>query len=221
MQRPEAGKIERLDPLWPAQITVAVAILLGLALPDKLTIGPGWLLPACEGALLLALVVTAPSPQMRDHPLRRYFRMGLTGLVSAVNLVSLLLLVHYLVSRGHTPPRPLLLGGIVLWVTAILLFSVWYWELDRGGPIERRLRGEDPPDFLFPQMGDAAEWAPRGWEPRFGDYLYLAFTNATAFSPTDTMPLTQTAKLLMAAQAFASLTTIALVVARAVNILGN
>jgi hypothetical protein len=103
-------------------------------------------------------------------------------------------------------------------VTNVLLFTVWYWELDRGGPLARRGEQLQPADFLFPQMTDANFGGP-GWLARYVDYFYTSFTNATAFSPTDTMPLTATAKLLMAAQSLASLITIGMVFARAVNIL--
>jgi hypothetical protein len=106
----------------------------------------------------------------------------------------------------------------VLWVTNVLLFGVWYWQLDGGGPVARKLKRKPHPDFLFPQM-TARAFAPRGWEPSLPDYLYLSFTNATAFSPTDTMPLTPMAKALMAGQSLVALTTIGLVFARAVNIL--
>ena len=146
--------------------------------------------------------------------------MTLIAFVSLVNVVSLVLLIHYLLHhtarRGEG--RPLILAGIVLWVTNVLLFGLWYWELDRGGPIDRALRPDAFPDFLFPQMTDAAKFAPPGWMPDLLDYLYLSFTNATAFSPTDTLPLTAWAKLTMMVQSFISLVTVALVVARAVNI---
>jgi hypothetical protein len=104
-------------------------------------------------------------------------------------------------------------------VTNVLIFALWYWELDRGGPVLRALDRGKRPDFLFPQMADD-RWAPPGWMPGFVDYLYVSLTNATAFSPTDTMPLTAMAKMLMGVQAVASLVTVGLVVARAVNILG-
>lgn len=158
---------------------------------------------------------------MRNTPRRRQLRMTLIGLVSLVNVVSLVLLIHYLLHPGTRPERgrPLILAGIVLWITNVLLFGLWYWELDRRGPRERATNPDVLPDFLFPQMSDAARFAPPGWTPGLVDYLYVSFTNATAFSPTDTMPLTRSAKLLMTAQSLASLLTIGLVVARAVNIL--
>jgi hypothetical protein len=106
----------------------------------------------------------------------------------------------------------------VLWVTNVLLFGLWYWELDRGGPLARMATPDAMPDFLFPQMTEPRH-SPAGWMPGLIDYLYLSFTNATAFSPTDTMPLSSIAKVLMTAQSLASLLTIGLIVARAVNIL--
>ena len=159
---------------------------------------------------------------MRHSRLRRRLSLALISLVSAVNLVSLFLLVHYLLhhnANAQVKGRPLILGGIVLWVTNVLLFGLWYWELDRGGPIARAMTPETLPDFLFPQMTER-RYAPPGWMPELTDYLYVSFTNATAFSPTDTMPLTAIAKILMTTQAIAALVTIGLVVARAVNILG-
>jgi hypothetical protein len=113
----------------------------------------------------------------------------------------------------------LIFSGVALWVTNVLLFGLWYWELDRGGPLERARRSRLAPDFLFPQMADAAPFTRPNWVPGLVDYLYVSFTNATAFSPTDTMPLSQTAKSLMTAQSVVSLLIVVLVVARAVNIL--
>jgi len=112
----------------------------------------------------------------------------------------------------------LIFAAVVLWVTNVLLIGLWYWQLDRGGPLARALHPETPPDFLFPQM-DKPEYAPPGWMPQLIDYLYVSLTNATAFNPTDTMPLTQIAKVLMSVQSIVALVTIGLVVARAVNIL--
>jgi hypothetical protein len=144
--------------------------------------------------------------------------MGLIGLVSAVNLYSLFQLVHYLLQGGKAGGHALVVAGAVLWSTNVLLFGLWYWELDRGGPMRRMLEPDALPDFLFPQMTEPRV-APPGWIPGLIDYLYVSFTNATAFSPTDTMPLTAMAKILMTVQSLASLVTVGLVVARAVNIL--
>jgi hypothetical protein len=210
--------LDRWFPHLGPQLIVLAAILLDLSLSEKITIGPAWLLPSLEGALLLALVIASPHPRMRDAALRRRIALGLIGLVSLVNIVSLVLLCHYLLHGGKEGGRPLIGSGIVLWVTNVLLFGLWYWEIDRGGPLARELGTERKPDFLFPQMTEKRYSSP-DWMPGLVDYLYVSFTNATAFSPTDTMPLTQTAKWLMSIQALAALVTVGLVVARAVNIL--
>jgi uncharacterized membrane protein len=215
--------LERLDPFWAPQLVVAGALILDLSLPEKFTIGPTWLLPAVEGLLLVGLVAMSPNRRMRHSSARRNVAMFLIGLVSAVNLFSLVELCRFLLrhDRGVDGHR-LILTGVVLWVTNVLLFGLWYWQLDRGGPVARALNENEPPDFLFQQMtDDGARFAHKDWKPTLIDYLYVSFTNATAFSPTDTMPLTPTAKLMMATQSLASLVTIGLVIARAVGILGG
>jgi hypothetical protein len=212
------GTLSRYDPYWGAQSLIAAAILLDLSLSEKLTVGPNWLLPSLEGLALLGLTSASPHPRMRLSPLRRHLALALIGLVSAANSVSLVLLCDLLL-RGHpTDGRRLIASGMVLWVTNVLLFGVWFWELDRGGPVARAQPESDVPDFLFVQMTEP-RFAPAGWAPGLIDYLYTSFTNATAFSPTDTMPLTPMAKLLMTVQSLTALVTIGLVVARAVNIL--
>lgn len=226
--RRELGRLDRRvakgDPLWPAQLAVAIAIGLHLALSDKVVIGPQWLVPAVEGLLLVALVLIAPSRASRlgwRH--QRGLLWSILGLVTLTYLTSLGLLVHYLVTGGQVHGGNALIGsGVVLWVTNVLLFSVVYWDLDRGGPLNRyKKKGKVWPDFQFPQMENPG-LTPlhERWQPTFLDYLYMSLTNATAFSPTDTMPLSQTAKLLMGLQGTAAIVTLGLVVARAVNILG-
>jgi hypothetical protein len=127
--------------------------------------------------------------------------------------------VNHLIGGQAAGGRALILAGMGLWATNVLLFAVWYWQLDRGGPEERFQAPDAPADFSFPQMENPG-LAPAGWRPGFMDYLYTSLTNAMAFSPTDTMPLTHTAKLLMGIQSVTALGTLGLVVARAVNILG-
>ena len=212
-------RVEHGDPFWPSQLAVAIAIGLNFAMSAKLTIGPNWLLPGVELALLLVLVVVAPARATRHSPVRRRFALTVIGLVSLTNIVSLGQLVHYLINGGAVSGHQLILSGTVLWGTNVLLFAVWFWELDRGGPVVRFRDPDALADFQFPQMENPG-LAPPGWRPGFLDYLYTSLTNATAFSPTDTMPLTHTAKAVMGMQSVAALATVGLVFARAVNILG-
>ena len=220
MNRDVRATLTRYDPYWGGQLVLAAAILLQLSLSDQLTVGPYWLLPAMEGLVLVALSIASPHPRLRHSPLRRHLALTLIGVVSAANAYALVMLVHFLLRGGRVSGHALIGSGVVLWVTNVLLFGVWFWQLDGGGPLARKLKRKPHPDFLFPQMtGDVRQFAPRGWEPTLLDYLYTSFTNATAFSPTDTMPLTPMAKALMTGQSLVALTTIGLVFARAVNIL--
>jgi uncharacterized membrane protein len=223
--RREPVEIEALEAvnrgllIWGSLAVVAIAIALDVLLPSKLRLGPRWLLPGLEAVLLVGLAVASPSRRARHYKRRRAVVLTLVALVSATNAVSLALLVHFLVTGGHDTGKDLILSGALLWVNNVLIFSLWYWELDRGGPVERMRDAPDPPDFLFVQMS-TPELASKDWVPSLVDYLYLSFTNSTAFSPTDTMPLTPMAKSLMAGQSLVALITVGLVVARAVNILG-
>jgi hypothetical protein len=210
--------VQRWDPYWAGELVIAGAILLDLSLADKLTLGPSWLIPGLEALALAGLLAASPRPGMRDSLLRRRLALTLIAIVTAANSYSLIVLCHYLLQGGKAQGRPLIGSGIVLWVTNVMLFGVWYWQLDGGGPRARIRKRRPHPDFLFVQMTER-EFAPRGWHPTLLDYLYTSFTNATAFSPTDTMPLTPMAKALMAAQSLTALATIGLVFARAVNIL--
>jgi hypothetical protein len=186
-------RLERGDPYWPAQLAVATAIGLNFVLSERVTVGPTWLLPSVEGVLLVALVVIAPARATAHSRGTRRFALAVIGLVSLANTVSLGLLIHFLINGGQAGGHKLILSGAVLWATNVLLFAVWYWEMDRGGPVARFLDPHPIRDFQFPQM-ENPQLAPADWRPGFVDYLYTSLTNATAFSPTDTMPLTQTAK---------------------------
>jgi uncharacterized membrane protein len=206
------------EPVWPAQATVVGAIVLQLTLPGRLTAGPVWLLPSLEAVLLVGLGIASPAQLQREHTRRRQIALGLTALITAANVYSLIELsrelLHHQVKNGYG----LIIGGMQIWLTNFLIFALWYWEMDRGGPGARAAGHDGSPDFLFPQMNDDRVLEP-SWRPRFIDYLYLALTNATAFSPTDAMPLTRSAKAMMTTQSMVSLVTIVLVVSRAVNIL--
>ena len=150
--------------------------------------------------------------------LRRRIALVLTSFVSAANAASLALLAHELLHKSPANGRSLITSGTLIWLTNVIIFGLWYWELDRGGPGLRAEGHDGPPDFLYPQMTDD-RIEPISWRPQFLDYLYVSLTNATAFSPTDTMPLTPAAKSTMGLQALVSLVTLGLVVSRAVNIL--
>jgi uncharacterized membrane protein len=212
---PPRGSVESI---WPAQMTVLAAIVLQLTLPKRLTVGPAWLLPALEAVLVIGLLAATPRQLEQEHNLRRRLAVGLVALVSAANVFSLVELTHYLLHHNVENGHELIVAGVVIWLTNFLIFGLWYWEIDRGGPGKRAVGHDNPPDFLFPQMADD-RIEPREWRPKFIDYLYVSLTNATAFSPTDTMPLTPMAKSIMGVQSIVSLVTIGLVVSRAVNIL--
>jgi uncharacterized membrane protein len=197
---------------------VLTAIVIQLLLPGPLTAGPSWLVPSLEGVLLAGLVVITPNVLEDEHPRRRRIALGLTAFVSAANIFSLGALTHYLLHHNVSNGRSLIVAGVLIWLTNLLIFGLWFWEIDRGGPGRRASGRDGPPDFLFPQMSDD-RIEPRDWRPKFFDYLYVSLTNNTAFSPTDTMPLTPMAKGVMGAQSVVSLLTIGLIVSRAVNIL--
>jgi uncharacterized membrane protein len=208
------------ESFWPAQATILASISLQLFLPSRLTVGPPWLIPALEAALLFGMFMATPRQLEHEHPLRRRVALGLTAFVSAANIYSLATLTHFLLHHNVGNGRELIVAGVLIWLTNFLIFGLWYWELDRGGPGKRAAAHDGPPDFLFPQMSDD-RIEPRNWRPKFIDYLYVSLTNATAFSPTDTMPLTAGAKCTMGAQSLVSLVTIGLIVSRAVNILAS
>jgi hypothetical protein len=199
----------RSEPHWPPLLIILVAIALQVALPDRLFVFSRWILPPLETIMLLALFFGAPQQLQGPHSLRHRLTLITTILASVGNGIALVELCHFLFIHNVPQPHQLILAGALIWLTNVMIFSLWYWEADRGGPGLRAAALDEEPDFLFPQM-TVLELFPV-WRPRFVDYLYVSLTNATAFSPTDTMPLTPEAKL--------SLVTIGLVVARAVNIL--
>jgi hypothetical protein len=207
------------EPFWPAQLAAAVALALYVTLPHELIMGPRWLVPGVEGVLLVGLVVTTPTRHYSQSPRRRAIVIALLVLVSAATLASLILLAHYVLAGSRAAGDSLIFAGGVLWLTTILVFGIWFWELDRGGPGMRSGPDRRRPDFLFSQMREVSAGEP-GWRPRFADYLYTSFTNAATFGPADGVPLTTLAKSLMALESLIALTTLLLVVSRAVNILG-
>jgi uncharacterized membrane protein len=213
-QQPTAG-----EHRVPVAVAVVVAIGLQVALPAHLAFRPTWLLPVLEAAFLVGLVVANPRRINRSSTRLRTASLALIAVISLANAWSAGHLVNGLVrGKEGSDAASLLINGLEVYLTNIIVFALWYWDTDRGGPVARA-QGQRPfPDFLFPQMTNR-ELAPADWGPTFVDYLYVSFTNATAFSPTDVMPLARWAKILMLIQSGVSLATVALVVARAVNIL--
>jgi hypothetical protein len=200
-------------------VAVIAVIAVQLLLPDRLILHPRWLVPGIEIALAVGLVVANPVRLTRDHPALRYAGLALVAAMTVANAGSAALLIARLLdgTAGHDAAS-LIRNGAAIYATNIVAFGLWYWELDRGGPMRRAGGDRQHTDFLFAQMTQP-DVAPPDWEPAFLDYLYLSYTNATAFSPTDTLPLSRWAKMLMLGQSAIALATIALVVARAVNIL--
>jgi uncharacterized membrane protein len=222
---PAWRRATRGESRWPASLAILAMIALQLRLPDDLTPAGRFVLPGVELVLLVVIVAVNPRRINRVQPGVRILGLTLIGLASLVNAWSVVRLVTGLLDGKFMAPiavadqaGTLLTSGANIWLTNVIIFALWYWELDRGGP-GSRATGEDPdPDFLFPQMAESSIDFHH-WEPEFVDYAYVSFTNAAAFSPTDTMPLTRWAKLAMIVQSAVSLVTAVLVIARAVNIL--
>jgi hypothetical protein len=207
------------EPRWPAIVAILAVGSLDLALRSDLVFGPPWLVPGAVGLLLIPAIV---SHRLGRHHLDRVFGFVITTVLTLGMIASLFLLVAGLPSRRQTAGQ-LLLSAVSLWVTNILVFALWYWRLDAGGPHGRDARPtHEQGAFLFPQMTMAPNLrkatGQQVWSPRFADYLFLAFNTSTAFSPTDTPVLTPWAKVLMMIQSFVSLGVLVLLAARAVNI---
>lgn len=211
-------KREYNDPLWHVQSAVVIALVLQILLPPKLVVGPRYFVPIIEGLLLIGLTVATPSEYSSYSRTRRTVAIVLILLTSIANAISLFLLVHYLTAGGKAEGKELIFAAVNIFITNIIAFGLLYWEMDAGGPGVRHSATPKLPDFLFPQL-DVKSVMPPGWIPTFLDYLYISATNSTAFSPTDALPLTHRAKMLMLSQSLVSLITVALVTARAVNIL--
>jgi uncharacterized membrane protein len=216
---PAWRRVTRGETRLPVTLAVLAAISMLAALPDRIAPHPRWLLPGLAFLLLVGLTVANPTRIDRQSRALRTVSLVLIAVISIANAATAARLIVDLVrGTGIRTPGELLLTGAAIWLTNVIVFGLWYWEFDRGGPAARAHAVKPYPDLLFPQM-TAQELTPPDWEPEFVDYLYLSFTNATAFSPTDVMPLSRWAKLTMMAQSAVSLMTVALVIARAVNIL--
>lgn len=200
-------------------VAPSIAALIGMllngflyfVLPSNVIFGPNWLLLVAETVFVLPLLIDILTPWNLSHKARHFLVLAPLGLSTVALIGGVALFILTLPSQSHA--TNLLRAAVVLWCFNILVFALWYWKLDGGGPLQRHLSGHHAADFLFPQQANGQPWAPQ-----FFDYLFVAFTTATAFSPTDTMPLTRTAKGLMTIEAILSFTVIAFLVARAVNI---
>ncbi len=207
------------EPRWPVTIAILAALAMQITLPHQVQLKHLWILPTLGVLLLVAITVANPRRITHVSTSLRVAGIALIASISAANITSAARLVGHLVDGTlQGDARRLLATGGAIWFTNVIVFALWYWELDRGGPIARMIGAATHIDFLFPQM-QSPELAPSNWETGFVDYLYMSFTNAAAFSPTDVLPLTRWAKLTMMFQSMISLGTVALIIARAVNIL--
>jgi uncharacterized membrane protein len=219
---------DRPEPRWPVSVAVILAIVFQRLLPSSLALHPIELHYALFGLEIALMIILFAANPIRIERMSRPIRTAsitLIFLITAANAASAVSLVHEIVSN-HLPTNvtpqgaaiDLFLSGAAIWGTNVIAFALWYWEFDRGGPVSRLQGLREFPDLLFTQMSEP-ELTPPGWGPRFVDYLYFSFTNATAFSPTDVLPLARWAKLTMLVQSVLSLVLGVLVIARAVNIL--
>jgi hypothetical protein len=205
---------ETVVPSLAALVGILLTGLLYLVLPPNLIIGPNWLLLVVEGVFVVPLVIDIVTAWDLSHTARRLLVLVPLGVSTVALIAGVALFVLTLPADRHA--TNLLRAGALLWCFNILVFALWYWEVDGGGPWKRHLAGHRAADFLFPQQA-----AGQSWVPHFLDYLFVAFTGATALSPADTYPLTRLAKGLMMVEAVLSLAVVGILIGRAVNILGG
>jgi uncharacterized membrane protein len=205
---------ENVVPSVAALVCILVTGLLYLALPSNVIIGPNWLLLVIEAVFLVPLMIDILTAWELSHTAKRTLVLVPLGISTLALVLGVALLILTLPNIRQA--TNLLRSAALLWSFNILVFALWYWELDGGGPWKRHLSGHHAADFMFPQQANGKSWAPH-----FLDYLFVAFTGATALSPADTNPLTRTAKVLMMIEAVLSLTVVGVLIARAVNILGS
>jgi len=205
------------EPRWPASLALVACVALYLLLPNRLVVGPHWLLPVLV-ALPLGPLSARKHRQPDESVWIRHATIALIALVTLANVTSMGLLVHHLLVSQVSQGRKLIYSAVAVWLTNVIVYGLWFWEVDRGGP-HRRASGEKlQVDLQFPQM-ENPNLAPEHWRPHFTDYLYTSFANGTSFAPADAMPLTFRMKVLFTTESVVSLVTIAVVAARAVNIL--
>lgn len=212
-------KNRHIEPVWHVQAALLITILLQLFLNGDLTIGPNALIVGIELALLILLIFIQPKTRAAVTRLRRSIAISLIALISLANLGSLALVIRDLFGGSIIDGKHLILSALAIYITNIIIFGLWYWELDSNG-VQGQSTDVAPIDFLFPQMTVPDSKAASGWAPTFFDYLYLSVTNGTAFGTNDSAPLTHRAKFLMTLQSLISIVIIALVITRGVSILG-
>lgn len=218
--RPVVRRFTEGESRIPVSIAIGVAIALQYFLHSRVALHPRFVLPTIAALLLLGIVAANPGRLDHRSKLLRALTLLLIAVMSLANMVSgAKLIVDLIRGEGIHDAGDLLLAGGAIWLTNVIVFALWYWMFDRGGPVARLLSPAIYPDFLFPQMGLEGHLAQPQWKPDFVDYLYLSFTNATAFSPTDVMPLSRWSKLTMMLQSSVALLLAILVIARAVNVL--
>ena len=201
---------------WPPLIAILVAGALYAVLPSNYVLAGrwfGWIIPSLE--VVLVIVAASAPPRAESHRLRN-IGITLAVLITVANASSLVTLIVGITQEHGLQGRDLTWAAINIWVTNIIIFAVWYWEMDGGGPRQRAERAVGYADFLFPQYQLPEPWT---WRPAFLDYLYIAFTNASSFAPADSLPMTTRAKAMMALQSIISLGVILIVAARAISIL--
>ncbi|MFY9783609.1 MAG: hypothetical protein WAK12_08780 [Acidimicrobiales bacterium] len=205
------------EPRWPVALALVVCAGLYVLLPSRLAVGPKWLLPVL---VVLPLIPISWRRQRHpdDEPWVHYLAVSLVVIITLANFVSVVLLIHHVFYAAQIKGRQLLYSAATIWVTNVIVFGIWFWEVDRGGPLKRSSAHPRLPDLQFPQMSEPS-LAPSNWRPRFVDYLYTSFANGTSFAPADAMPLTFQAKALFGLEALISFVTIAVVAGEAVNIL--
>ena len=213
-------RIDKPEPRWQALLAFLAIGAIYLALPRTLVVGPIWLLPT---VIVVLLVPTVVSHRMARHSLNRALGIIINGITTLALIGSVILLVRALPSHEETPLQLLRSGGL-LWLTNVIVFALWYWRLDGGGPVLRHRQNKfGSTSFLFPQMqiphDERAQFACAGWHPLFVDYLFVAFTQSSTFGPTDAPLLARWAKVLTMIQILISLTIVILLIARAVGVL--
>ena len=205
-----------MAPRWAAVLGMIAFGLLYAALPERVTLGPNWLLLALEGAILIPLFLLGLAKRPLRNEITRFLTLGLLAVITVALISGIILFVITLPNKNASEAKVLLRTAALLWASNVLVFALWYWEIDGGGPKKRHEHGHQAADLMFPQQVNGNDGS---WAPHFIDYLFVGFTTSTALSPTDTYPLTSRAKVLMMIEALNAMAILGIIVGRIVNIL--